>query len=141
MAKEQFSLRPSRSWPRATTRAECRLCGAWKVAHIPNHIEWLVESGPTSTDGVAASRLLAILAAGVEELTVEGKLSVGHGTSLRAKLSAATEQLSRGNRNATRGQMGAFQNEVQDLIASGGVSEEDGGSLVILAGWVLDAIR
>lgn len=111
------------------------------LARLHNHVEWLIEAGLTFAEGVSASRLLAILAAGVEEMSAAGQLPAGDANSLRAKLSAVAEQLSGGNPNAARGQLRAFQNEVEALVRSGRVSAEDGASLVIFAGWVSDAIR
>ena len=100
---------------------------------LPDDIEWLLEAGLTSPDGVAAADLLAILTSGIEGLETAGTLSPGNANSLLAKLRTVEKKLGSGNAG---GPLGAFVHEVQAMVRSGRLSAAEGDALTRLAGWV-----
>ena len=100
---------------------------------LPDDIEWLLEAGLVSPDGVAAADLLDILTSGIQGLETAGTLTHGNANSLLAKLGTVQKKLDKGN---ISGPLGAFVNEVEAMVRSGRMSVAEGASLIRLAGWV-----
>ena len=67
-------------------------------------------------------------------------LNQGKKNSLIRKLDAAQQSLARGNRNAARGQLNAFINEVQALERSGRLAPATADSLIAQAKAIIDRI-
>jgi hypothetical protein len=66
----------------------------------------------------------------VQRLSNAGLLSNGQSTSLVKKLQLAAAHIERGNSNAARGGLGAFIDQVQELVADGVIAAADGELLI-----------
>ena len=69
----------------------------------------------------------------VEDLVTGGSVNQGLGNSLIQKLEAAIARLDQGNTGAGCGQLQAFVNQVNDLVATGELTVEEGETLIDLA--------
>ena len=95
--------------------------GTYTVRLIATDIRGLADTVTSSASitllppavGLARARTMVL------ELQSAALLSRGETTSLLAKLDAATRSLERGTTTATRGQIGAFLNEIDAMVRSG----------------------
>ena len=111
------------------------------LSRLPDDVEWLVEAGFSSPDGVEAGTLLQLLTGGVQGLVTGGVLSPGNDNSLVVKLATAAQQLEGANATAARGPLQAFQNEVRALARSGRMAQDEADALTRFSGWVLAALH
>ncbi len=81
-----------------------------------------------------------ILGDEVEDLISRGELNQGQGNALTAKLSSIIAKLDQGNTNAAINQLQAFINQVNDLIATGVLSPEEGQPLIDVASRIIAAL-
>jgi hypothetical protein len=77
----------------------------------------------------------------VLELTETGPLNKGQGNALIAKLEAAIGQLDRGNDHVAINQLQAFINEVEAMLHSGLLEQEDGQPLIDVANEIISILR
>ena len=76
----------------------------------------------------------------IETLVSGGTLNAGNANSLRSKLESAIRALESDNVNAAIGKLGALLNEVDALVRSGRMTEDDIGALQSLVERVLESI-
>ena len=69
----------------------------------------------------------------VFSLVDEGKLNKGEANSLNSKLDAALKSIEKGKTNTACNQLGAFINQVNALINSGRLTQEEGEQLIFAA--------
>jgi hypothetical protein len=77
----------------------------------------------------------------VGELVDAGVLGAGQGNALDAKLEAAQLQMDRGRTNAAANVLGAFMNQVEALVSSQQLTEEQGQVLIDLAEAAIAALE
>lgn len=76
----------------------------------------------------------------IEDLVEEGDLNVGQGTALTAKLESAIILMNKGKLIPARNLLQAFINQVNGLIATGALSQEEGEPLINYALELLNMI-
>jgi hypothetical protein len=76
----------------------------------------------------------------VQALVAQGVLNGGQGNALLAKLRAARQQAERGNTDAASNHIEAFLNQVEDFVADGILSPEQGEALTEAAEGLLEAL-
>jgi hypothetical protein len=90
--------------------------------------------GVTTIAVFTAQDSIEFLADAVEVLVELGRLTQGRANGLVSKLDAALAKLNDGNAAAACNQLGAFINQVNDLVNEGILSLKEGQNLVYLAG-------
>jgi pullulanase-type alpha-1,6-glucosidase len=83
---------------------------------------------------------LDLLLRDVAELVADGALNGGQGNALSAKLEAALQQVERGNLTPARGQLQAFVHQVEALLWTGVLTEEEAKPLLDAAGIALGSL-
>ena len=76
----------------------------------------------------------------VNKLYDEGQLNKGESNALCTKLDKALKSLNKGNIKTACNQMGAFINQVHDLIKSGILAVDDGQTLIFAAQNIIDSL-
>jgi DNA/RNA endonuclease G (NUC1) len=126
----------------ATTTHTYALAGSYTVQVVVTDNDGLVDT-VTTTAQVArilpATGLLNLVTM-VNALQTSGAINSGNARSLLAKLEAAQQQLDRGNTNAIRGQVGAFENEVRAMQQSGRLAAAKATALLFEADRLLRAL-
>jgi hypothetical protein len=92
------------------------------------------------TLGSTAAPMIEILQSVVQELVTIGVMLPANGNSLEAKLNAALSSVEKGNKNAAKGQLGAFINQVNALINNGTIPASLGQSLIDQANAAIAAL-
>ena len=87
-------------------------------------------STPVEEPPLTASEQLAAMAVDLETLVDAGVLSAGTANSLKRKLMAAARSMEAGRVRAAANQIRAFMLEVEALMRSGRLTEEQGGRLL-----------
>jgi pullulanase len=83
---------------------------------------------------------MLLLEGDIQGLVEQGVLNAGQGNALLAKLRAARQQAERGNTEAASNQIGAFLDQVEDFVAGGILSPEQGEALTEAARGLLEAL-
>lgn len=73
----------------------------------------------------------------IQNLVSTGVLGAGQGNALLAKLAAALQQIGNGNSNPAKGQLGAFINQINALVAGGTLTAAEAQPLLDAANAVL----
>jgi hypothetical protein len=89
--------------------------------------------GVTTITVFAPQDSIEFLMDDIEKLVVEGRLTQGQADGLRSKLDAALASLNRGNATAACNQLGAFINQVNDLVTDGILTLAEGERLIYVA--------
>lgn len=119
---------------------------SWRF--IPRNLELLANelayaiyiSTPVEEPVLTADEQLDALTADLDTLVATGVLNYGIVTSLKSKLMAAAKSLEMGRVRPAANQVRAFKLEVEALIASGRLSEEQGAYLADAASALLAAL-
>jgi predicted extracellular nuclease len=77
----------------------------------------------------------------IHELVDDGVLNEGQGNSFMSKLENTLDKLAKGQTKAAANQLGAFINEVEDFVAEGILTAEQGDSLIKAAALLVDALN
>jgi PKD repeat protein len=88
------------------------------------------------TPAEGAARAIAL----VDALLADGTINAGNANSLRSKLEGAQKALDGGNFSAASGKLGALLNELEAMVRSGRVTEDETAALRSLVERLLESI-
>jgi hypothetical protein len=103
--------------------------GVYTVRLIVRDVRELADTVTTTVTVLTPSATVDEAIRLVDALVAAGKVDGGNANALRAKLDGAKTQLDAGHTNGASGKLGAFLNQLEAMIRSGRVAEDDVAAL------------